>query len=177
MDFILSSPAFADGGAIPSKYTCAGDDISPELVWENPPDATRSFALVCDDPDAPGATWVHWVIWGIPPALRNLPEGVPLDPVLDTGASQGITDFRRLGYGGPCPPGGKSHRYFFKLYALDAAIQLPPGSTREELLEAMEDHVLAEVHLVGTFKNRVGGGLTPSVLSHHRTYDSVYGGS
>ncbi len=152
MSFTLSSPAFENGGEIPGKYTCVGDDISPELVWENPPDATSGFALICEDTDAPGAAWVHWVIWGIPPAVRKLPEGVPLDPVLDNGAGQGITDFRRLGYGGPCPPPGRPHRYFFKLYALDRAILLPPGGTKEDLLAAIDGHILAETSLMGTFK-------------------------
>jgi Raf kinase inhibitor-like YbhB/YbcL family protein len=151
MAFRVMSPAFEDGSEIPGKYTCVGRDISPEIRWENAPDGTKSFALICDDPDAPGVTWIHWVVWAIPPDAGNLPEGTPRHPTLEDGTTQGITDFGKIGYGGPCPPGGKPHRYFFKLYALDNVTDLESGATKQQLLEAMEGHILAEAQLMGTF--------------------------
>ncbi len=152
MAFKLWSPAFANGESIPAKYTCSGDDISPELRWENGPRGTKSFALICDDPDAPFKTWVHWVIWAIPSSTTTLSEGVPPDPVLGDGTKQGTNDFKRLGYGGPCPPPGKPHRYFFKLYALDMIPDLKAGASKQDLLDAIEGHILAQAELVGTFK-------------------------
>jgi Raf kinase inhibitor-like YbhB/YbcL family protein len=151
MGFTITSGAFTEGQSIPSKHTCDGDDISPELKWDNPPEGTRSFALICDDPDAPGMTWVHWVVWAIPATVTGLPEGIPSDPVLDDATKQGMTDFRRIGYDGPCPPGGKPHRYFFKLYALDNVTNLEPGASKKRLLEAMEGHILAQTQLMGTY--------------------------
>src|SRR5438552_10676499 len=117
MAFIISSPAFQAEGKIPSKYTCDGINISPPLEWKDPPAGTQSFALIHDDPDAPSGDWVHWVVWNIPPAKSGLPENFPKDKELKDGTRQGMTDFGKIGYGGPCPPSG-SHRYFFKLYAL-----------------------------------------------------------
>ena len=148
----LTSTAFQEGGTIPQQYTCDGEDISPPLAWSAPPAGTKSLALVCDDPDAPGRTWVHWVVYDLPPSVTLLAEGLPPDEQLAGGGTQGTTDFGRIGYGGPCPPQGPAHRYFFKLYALDADLGLPAGATKKELLKAMEGHVLAEGQLVGRYQ-------------------------
>jgi len=146
----LRSPAFKEGEMIPKKYTCDGEDISPPLFWEGIPEEAKSLALICDDPDAPMGTWVHWVIFNIPSAEKGLPENVPPRKILKNGAVQGKTDFGRVGYGGPCPPGG-IHRYFFKIYALDERISLEPGATKKKLLKAMEGHILAEGKLMGKY--------------------------
>lgn len=154
MAFELQSPAFAPGAEIPVKHTCDGPDLSPPLRWTEPPAKTQSFALIVDDPDAPVGTWVHWVLYGLPAALRALPEGVPArDTVLGVG-TQGVNDFRNVGYGGPCPPRGPAHRYFFKLYALDIALTLPPRKTKAEVLKAMEGHVLGQTELMGRYKRK-----------------------
>jgi len=149
----LVSSAFQEGGMIPADYTCDGRDISPPLSWSGVPEKAVTLALICDDPDAPLGTWVHWVLYNLPASVRELPAGVPPDERLANGAVQGRNDFRRLGYGGPCPPGG-THRYYFKLYALDKALDLKPGATKKELLKAMEGHVLAEGQLMGRYKRR-----------------------
>jgi len=151
MEIKIKSTAFKEGGMIPSKYTCDGADISPPLSWDSVPEGTKSLALICDDPDAPMGTWVHWVIFNIPPDTRELPENVPPQKTLANGAKQGINDFRKIGYGGPCPPGG-THRYYFKLYALDTGINLEAGATKSQLLKAMEGHILAEGQLMGKYK-------------------------
>ncbi len=148
----IRSSAFGSGERIPVKYTCDGADFSPSLEWTAGPAGTKSFALICDDPDAPMGTWVHWVIYDIPAAATMLAEGITREKDLPGGGTQGINDFRRTGYGGPCPPGGRTHRYFFKLYALDAALDLKPGITKDQLLKAMKGHVLAEAQLMGTYK-------------------------
>ena len=140
----LTSTAFSDGAPIPERFTCEADDVSPALAWTDAPAGTKSFALICDDPDAPGKTWVHWVVWGLPQGTTALPEGFD-------GASQGITDNRRPGYGGPCPPPGKPHRYFFKLYALSSTLTLPPSTTKADLERAMKGKILAMATLMGTF--------------------------
>ncbi|MGQ9541449.1 MAG: YbhB/YbcL family Raf kinase inhibitor-like protein [Armatimonadota bacterium] len=150
MDIRLTSTAFTDGGTIPQKYTCDGADVSPPLAWDNVPEGTKSFALICDDPDAPVGTWVHWVLFHLPADTRNLPEAVPPDKELPNGARQGTNDFRKIGYGGPCPPSG-THRYYFKLYALDTLLDLPAGISKAQLLKAMEGHVLAEGQLMGRY--------------------------
>src|SRR5262245_19949204 len=147
----LSSTAFEDGRPIPTKYTGDGPDVSPPLAWTDPPAGTRSFALVCDDPDAPRGTWTHWVAFNLPASARSLGEGTPRDATLPDGTVQGKNDFGKLGYGGPAPPPGKPHRYFFKLYALDASLGLGPGATREQLLGALKGHTLAEAQLMGTY--------------------------
>ncbi len=151
MTIQLTSSAFTEGDMIPKKYTCDGQDISPPLAWTGVPEGTKSVALISDDPDAPVGTWVHWVMYNIPPQLQELPEAVPADKVLATGATQGTNDFRRIGYGGPCPPGG-THRYYFKLYALDQELALDPGLTKDQLLKAMKGHILAEGQLMGRYK-------------------------
>jgi hypothetical protein len=146
----VESSAFSEGGAIPRQHTCDGRDSSPPLSWSGVPEAAKSLALICDDPDAPGKTWVHWVLYNLPAATRALPEGVPPGKTLSEGGAQGTNDFRKLGYGGPCPPGG-THRYLFKLFALDREVALSPGATKDELLRAMEGHVLAEGKLTGKY--------------------------
>lgn len=153
MHFELTSTAFPDGQTIPSRYTCEGEDISPELSWGLPPSGTKAFALISDDPDAPRGTWVHWVVYNIPSSVRQLSEAFPKDAELPDGTRQGMTDFGRIGYGGPCPPSG-IHRYFFKLYALERTLPLPPGVTAKELEESMYGHVLAEAKLLGTYRRK-----------------------
>ena len=151
MSLEVKSSAFKEGEMIPSMYTCDGENVSPPLTWSPGPGGTRSFALISDDPDAPMGNWVHWVIYNIPPEKAGLPEDVPDDNALVDGAKQGITDFGRPGYGGPCPPGG-THRYYFKVYALDTILDLGTGEKKKDLLKAMEGHVLAEGQLMGKYK-------------------------
>lgn len=148
----LLSDAFEEGTPIPRQHTCDGADLSPALSWEGIPDGTRSLALICDDPDAPVGTWVHWVIYGLPADAVELPAGVPTDPELEGGVRQGVNDFGRYGYGGPCPPPGPPHRYFFRVYALDAELDLSAGASKQELLAAMEGDVLDEGVLMGTYQ-------------------------
>jgi Raf kinase inhibitor-like YbhB/YbcL family protein len=149
--FKLTSAAFEAGAVIPPEYTCSGSDISPALQWTDPPAGTKSFALIVDDPDAPAGTWVHWVLFNLPPSSRELPENMAKDAELPGGGRNGRSDFQRLGYGGPCPPPGPAHRYFFKLYALDAKLQLKAGATKADLESAMKDHILAQAELMGRF--------------------------
>lgn len=148
---VLRSSAFNDGDMIPRKYTCDGSNISPPLTWSGVPAGAKSIALICDDPDAPRGTFVHWVVFNIPPSSSGLREGLPNEKTLQDGSKQGLNDFRRIGYGGPCPPSG-THRYYFKLYALDVELDLDPGATKKELLNAMEGHVLAEATLMGKYR-------------------------
>lgn len=146
----LTSPAFTQGQPIPVKFSCKGADVSPALVWSEPPTGTKSFALIMDDPDAPMGTWVHWVLFNIPAAARALPEGVPTSATLADGSVQGVTSARSAGYHGPCPPSG-THRYFFKLYALDTALNLTSSADKKAVEAAMEGHILAQAELMGTF--------------------------
>jgi Raf kinase inhibitor-like YbhB/YbcL family protein len=148
----LKSSAFQAGGDIPRKHTCDANDVSPELSWGNVPVGTRAFAMITDDPDAPAGTWVHWVIYDLPADTKELAEGVPTTEALTNGAKQGTNDFRKLGYGGPCPPPGLPHRYFFRLYALDAPTGLKPGASKQQLLKAIENHVLGEAEIIGRYK-------------------------
>jgi Raf kinase inhibitor-like YbhB/YbcL family protein len=141
----LSSAAFAEGERIPKKHTCDGENVSPPLDIAGVPDRTRSLALIMDDPDAPRGTWVHWVVWNIPPDTKAIPEGTEPKGVA------GKNSFGKTGYGGPCPPKGPAHRYYFKLYALDAALDLPAGSTKDRLEQAMKGHVIARASLMGTY--------------------------
>jgi len=152
MSFALKSTAFSHGGEIPKRYRCDGADISPALSWEDLPAGTLSLALIADDPDAPGGTWTHWLIWNISPQSAQLPEDLPAVAALDDGERQGKNDFQRMGYGGPCPPPGKTHRYFFKLYALDSRLDLQAGAARNELELAMKGHVLAQADWMGTYR-------------------------
>ena len=151
MNFALRSTAFSNGGQIGTRYTCDGADISPALMWEGVPDGTQSLALIADDPDAPMGTWTHWTVWNIPGRATLLPEDSAKVELLDNGARQGKNDFKRIGYGGPCPPPGKPHRYFFKLYALDARLGVKAGAGRGELEAAMKTHILAEAEWMGTY--------------------------
>jgi Raf kinase inhibitor-like YbhB/YbcL family protein len=150
MAFELTSTAFGNGETIPQKYTCDGPDLSVPLKWTDPPAGTKSLALICDDPDAPVGIWVHWVIYGLSPDTRGLPEDVPKEKVPANG-KQGKNDFGKIGYGGPCPPRGPAHRYFFRLYALDVELDLSPGMTKAKLVEAIEGHVIAEAELMGRY--------------------------
>ncbi len=150
----LHSSAFSPGGEIPAKYTCDGADVSPALRWTDPPAGTNGFALISDDPDAPGGTWVHWVFYEIPPRVRELPEAIPAREAIAGLGRQGTNDFNRVGYGGPCPPGGPPHRYFFRLYALDVQTTLPPRTLKGDLLKAIEGHVLGQAELMGRYQRR-----------------------
>jgi Raf kinase inhibitor-like YbhB/YbcL family protein len=159
MNLQITSTAFAEGQSIPQKYTCQGSDVSPPLKWSGAPAHTKSFALIADDPDAPDPkapkmTWVHWVLYDLPATTTELAENIAKTPTLPNGAKQGITDFMRVGYGGPCPPPGGAHRYFFKLYALDTVLNLKPGVTKNDLLKAMEDHILAQGQLMGMYQRK-----------------------
>jgi Raf kinase inhibitor-like YbhB/YbcL family protein len=153
--FALTSDDFKRGEMIPHHHTCQGNDVSPALTWSDPPPGTQSFALICDDPDAPGKTWVHWVLYRLPAHVRGLPQDVEKDGELSDGSRQGKNDFGNVGYGGPCPPVGHGpHRYFFKIYALDNVPELAPGATKDELLAAMEGHILADADLMGRYERK-----------------------
>lgn len=147
----LKSTAFKPGGEIPKKFTCDGPDASPALTWNDPPAGTQSFTLIMDDPDAPGGTWVHWVVYDLPAGTRELPEGVPKVGEIQGGGRQGRNDFPKIGYGGPCPPPGKPHHYFFKLYALDAKLNLKAGATKRDVEQAMKGHILTQAELMGLY--------------------------
>lgn len=153
MTFQMTSTAFAQGGVIPRQYTCDGKDMSPPLQWGEPPAGTRSFALICDDPDAPAGIWVHWVLYNMPAAARSLPEALPATAELPDGSRHGQNSWRRLGYGGPCPPSG-THRYVFKLYALGTVLDIKPGANKQQLLKAMEGHILGQAELMGTYSRK-----------------------
>jgi len=153
MEIKITSSAFADGGLIPAKYTCDGADVSPPLQWDAVPEGAKSIALICDDPDAPMGTWVHWVLFNLPAQAKDLAENIPPDKTLPDGAKQGTNDFRRIGYGGPCPPSG-THRYFFKIYALDTELDLEAGASKRQLLKAMDGHILAQGQLIGKYKRQ-----------------------
>ncbi len=152
MRFELKSTAFLHEGEIPKKHTCDGSDVSPALAWSEPAPGTKSLALVADDPDAPVGTWVHWVLFDLPPTTRSLPEGLAKDPELRDGSHQGKNDFGRIGYGGPCPPRGPAHRYYFRMYALDIKLDLRPGASRAEVDKAMKGHVLSQAELMGRYR-------------------------
>jgi len=166
MEIKITSSAFEDGGLIPAKYTCdgadvspplqwdaVGADVSPPLQWDAVPEGTRSIALICDDPDAPMGTWVHWVLFNLPSDAKELAENIPTEETLPNGAKQGVNDFGRVGYGGPCPPGG-THRYFFKIYALDTEVGLQAGADKRRLLKTMEGHILGQGQLIGKYKRQ-----------------------
>lgn len=146
----IKSSAFEMDGTIPKKYTCDGEDISPPLSWDGIPEGTKSIVLINDDPDAPMGTWVHWVLYDLPASTRELQENFPKEKTLHSGAKQGITDFKRVGYGGPCPPSG-THRYFFKLYALDTKLNLEAGATKRQVEDAMKGHIVTQAELVGKY--------------------------
>lgn len=158
MTFTVTSPAFENNSYIPKKHACGGEDVSPELKWAGLPGGAESVAVIMDDPDAPPGTWVHWVLFNIPASLQGLKENIAKTELLPDGSRQGLVwgvnedDFSRTGYYGPCPPPGKPHRYFFKVYALDRLLDLPAGATKGALLKAMEGHILARAELVGLYK-------------------------
>lgn len=154
MAFELSSPAFAGGQAIPRQYTCDGEDVSPPLRWTEPPPRTRYLALIVEDPDAPRGTFTHWVLYDVPVSTRHLDEGVPGEERLPTDAKQGVNDFTRVGYGGPCPPRGRAHRYRFTLYALDRPTELGPRATKQKVVDVIRGHVLAEATLMGRYERQ-----------------------
>ena len=149
MTLKLESTAFVEGGPIPRVYTCDGKDVSPPLAWTPGPSGTKTYALICDDPDS-SKTWVHWVLFDLPSSVTDLPEGVAPREKTAKGGTQGTNDFRKVGYGGPCPPSG-THRYFFKLYALDTELKLASSATKADVERAMKGHVLAEAALMGRY--------------------------
>ena len=151
MAFQMTSTAIREGQPIPKQHTDDGRNLSPPLQWGEPPTGTRSLALICEDPDAPRGTFTHWVIFNLPADARELSEGVPAEATPSNGAVQGKNDFGKMGYGGPAPPPGKPHRYFFKLYALDQQLDLPAGAGKQNVQAALTGHVLAEGQLMGTY--------------------------
>jgi len=152
MALLVLSPAFQEGGKIPTKYTCQGQDVSLPLTWSDPPSGTGSFSLIVDDLDAPGGVFTHWILFNIPSDSRELPQAVPAQAQLPSGALQGMNDFGRLGYGGPCPPPGRPHRYRFTLYALDQPLDLKAGPSWKQVLASMKGHILAQGQLTGTYQ-------------------------
>ena len=156
MALSLSSTAFKDGGPIPVKYTCDGADVSPPLAWNDVPQGTAALALIADDPDAPARTWVHWVLYGVPATAAGAPENVSKveEPGEIKGAVQGRNDSHGVGYRGPCPPPGPAHRYFFKLYALAASLELEPGASKQDVERAMGGHIIATAQLMGTYARK-----------------------
>ena len=148
----ITSSAFKNGAYIPEKYSCKGEDISPPLKWVDIPEGTRSFALICDDPDAPVGIWIHWVIFNIPENVFVLQENLSSKGTLENGSIQGKNSWGKIGYGGPCPPPGKPHRYYFKLYALDMMLDLKVGAAKKDVLAGMKGHILGEAKLMGLFK-------------------------
>lgn len=151
MSFKLSSPSFSNGGNIEKKFTCDGADVSPQLVWSEAPSGAKALALLLDDPDAPVGNWNHWAMWNVPVTSRGVPEGLSKNARLPDGSEQGRNDFRKLGYNGPCPPPGKPHRYYFKLYALDTKLELKSDASKKELEMAMKGHVLATAEWMGRY--------------------------
>lgn len=152
MALAITSSSFFPGQAIPRDFTADGHDVSPALAWQNVPVGTKAFTLICDDPDAPVGTWVHWVIWNLPASARGLPQGIPASRTLADGSAQGKNDFGRIGWGGPSPPAGKPHRYFFRLYALKERLTLPSGASRKEVDFAMRGLIIASAEVFGTYK-------------------------
>ena len=153
MSLTLRVSGFSNGGEIPRRYTCGGADVSPAMTWSGVTPAAKALAIVVDDPDAPRGVWTHWVMWNIPPYLTSLPEGVPAKETLANGSHQGWNDFERAGYGGPCPPKGKTHRYFFRLFVLDTVLELREGARKKELEHARKGHILAEAEWMGLYGN------------------------
>jgi Raf kinase inhibitor-like YbhB/YbcL family protein len=152
-DLTVTSSAFADSAMIPSKYTCDAENISPAISWSKGPDNTKTYALICDDPDAPSKVWVHWVLFNIPASITSISENQPTDKTILSSAINGNNDFGTLGYSGPCPPRG-IHHYCFKVYALDCSVSLSAGATKDEVVSAMKDHILAEGQLTGRYQRQ-----------------------
>jgi Raf kinase inhibitor-like YbhB/YbcL family protein len=153
MELKVTSTAFKEGEMIPKKFTCDDRDISPPLAWSEGPAGTKSFVLICDDPDAPVGTWVHWVLFNMPATTRELPENVAPEKTLAFGEKHGKNSWSKFGYGGPCPPSG-THRYFFKIYALDTSLNLAPGVIKAEVEKAMQGHIVAQGQLMGRYKRQ-----------------------
>jgi Raf kinase inhibitor-like YbhB/YbcL family protein len=153
MTIVVTSDAFKEGGMIPAEYTCDGKNISPPIKWQQVPKDAKSFALISDDPDAPIGIWVHWVMWNIPSDVNSLAQAIPTVKELQNGTKQGINDFQQHGYGGPCPPGG-THRYYFKVYALDTMLDLPDRATKKDLVAEMKNHIIAEGSLMGKYQRK-----------------------
>ena len=147
----LESSAFSAEGLIPKQHTCDGQDLSPPLSWSETPPSAQSLVLICDDPDAPIGTWDHWILFNIPSTVRSLPEGIPAEAEVVGIGRHGLNSWKRLGYGGPCPPQGSTHRYYFRLYALDTMLDLEAGASKKEVERAMEGHVLAFGQLMGRY--------------------------
>ena len=150
--FRIESAAFKEGAFIPARFSCQGENVSPPLKWTGPPAGAHSFALIADDPDAPAGIWTHWVVFNLPAQTRAMDENSPKRDKLPNGGLQGLTSFGSVGYGGPCPPPGKAHRYFFKLYAVDTVLSLQPGASSEDVVAALKGHTLGEAQLMGRFK-------------------------
>jgi Raf kinase inhibitor-like YbhB/YbcL family protein len=146
----VKSTVFGEGNPIPKRYTCDDLNVSPPLEMSGVPESAKSLAVICEDPDAPSGVWTHWVIFNIPPESKTLPEGVEMHELFEDGSKQGLNDSGRVGYSGPCPPGG-THRYYFRVYALDSKLDLPPRISKQELLNAMEGHVLDKGQLMGLY--------------------------
>lgn len=151
MAFEIESPAFGPDEVIPARYTCTGEDVSVPLIWKGAPERTVSFAVICDDPDAPSGSWVHWVIYNIAPHLNALNEGIIQKEKLEDRSLQGLNDFHKIGYNGPCPPPGAPHRYIFTIYALDTILHLKGNVAKQSLLQAMKGHILAQASLIGRY--------------------------
>ena len=155
MTFSLTSPAFQEESTIPKKFTCDGADLSPALQWKGVPNGTKSFAMIMDDPDAPPGTWVHWILYNLPATVTALPEGVAKKEEGPSGSKQGLVwgvdSFSRVGYFGPCPPPGTPHRYYFKLYALNTLLDLPPKATKLQVEAQMKNHILGQATLMGRY--------------------------
>lgn len=152
MALVVSSSAFQEGGEIPTKHTCEGQDVSPAITWGELPEGTQSLALIVDDPDAPVGVFTHWVLFNLPADSRGLPEAMPTQAQLPDGSLSGKNDFGKIGYGGPCPPPGRPHRYQFTLYALDQTLDLKAGASKKQVLDAMQGHILAQGRLTGTYQ-------------------------
>jgi hypothetical protein len=152
MPLTIKSPAFQSGDNIPKKFSCEGEDISPQLEWSNYPSETKSFALICEDPDAPGGTFTHWIIYDIPTSRNSFPENVPNELDVFDGVKQGKNNFGKIGYGGPCPPAGSAHRYFFRVYALDNKLNIKEGLSKDDLMNKIKSHILEEGELIGLYK-------------------------
>lgn len=151
MGIKITSSAFTDSGMIPSKYTCDGINVSPPLAWQTEANGIKSFVLICDDPDAPAGDWVHWIIYDLPAASREIKEDCNANRNLPDGALMGVNDFHKISYGGPCPPSG-THKYHFKIYALDKILHLNAGATKRTILEAMRGHIVDQGLMVGKYK-------------------------
>ena len=153
-EMILKTSAFQPQSNIPAQFTCEGQDQSPPLQWSDVPPGTQSLALIVDDPDAPSGTFTHWVLFNLPASVTELPQGLPPNQNLSSGGIQGTNDFGKIGYGGPCPPAGSSHRYYFKLFALDTKLELKPGVKKAELERAMEGHIIAHAEMIGKYRRK-----------------------